>query len=91
MWSVYINASGIEGIETAHCQGRLVRAVTESKAFSYPAKGYQLRVGNVQQKLSTEYSPDNVRQAAAGLKVGALVVGREMRATVPENGADERD
>ena len=91
MWSVYINASGIEGIETAHYPGRMVRAVNESKAFSYPAKGYQLRLGNVQQKLSTEHYRDNTSQTVAGLEVSAVIVGREMGPTVPGNGADERD
>jgi hypothetical protein len=47
MWSVYINASGAEEIETEHYQGRMVRAVTESIAFGYGSTGYQLSVGIV--------------------------------------------
>lgn len=86
MWSVYINASGTEGIETAHYLGRMVKAVTESQNSGYPATGYQLRVGNVQQKLSTEYFPDSVGRPwpdwlsaprLPGGKCGRLALGME--------------
>ena len=82
MWSVYINASETEGIETAHYLGRMVRAVTESQAFGYPPQGTNFRTA-LSRKNCLQKTPRGSPQGHGGM-AGCLVA-------ILESGADERD